>query len=69
MAKKDYVHRDISGGNILFYRGHGKLCDLEYAITPNARGQHGVRTVIPQLQFQAKSPFNSFIRVPWTSCR
>lgn len=44
MAKKDYVHRDISGGNILFYKGHGKLCDLEYAITANARGQHGVRT-------------------------
>ncbi|EDR02424.1 uncharacterized protein LACBIDRAFT_332286 [Laccaria bicolor S238N-H82] len=37
MAKKDYVHRDISGGNILFYKGHGKLCDLEYAVTPNAR--------------------------------
>ena len=49
MAKKDYVHRDISGGNILFYEGRGKLCDLDYAITPNARGQHGVRTVIPQM--------------------
>ena len=49
MAQKDYVHRDISGGNILFYKGRGKLCDLDYAITPNSRGQHGVRTVIPQL--------------------
>ena len=51
MDKKDYVHRDISGGNILFYEGHGKLCDLEFAITPDARGKHvnSVRTVSLQL--------------------
>lgn len=26
-----YVHRDVSAGNYLFYRGAGKLADLEYS--------------------------------------
>ncbi|KAI0671336.1 hypothetical protein C8Q78DRAFT_1078166 [Trametes maxima] len=26
-----WIHRDISSGNLLFYQGHGKLGDLEYA--------------------------------------
>ncbi|KAH9850928.1 hypothetical protein C2E23DRAFT_833446, partial [Lenzites betulinus] len=26
-----WIHRDVSAGNILFYEGRGKLCDLEYA--------------------------------------
>jgi serine/threonine protein kinase len=31
MSKKQYVHRDVSSGNILIVDGKGKLVDLEYA--------------------------------------
>lgn len=26
-----WIHRDVSSGNILYFDGHGKLGDLEYA--------------------------------------
>lgn len=51
MAKKDYVHRDISGGNILFYQGRGKLCDLEYAITPDAQAKNVYNMCMGTLDF------------------
>ena len=45
MSKKDYVHRDVSPGNILIVDGKGKLSDLEYAQIRGTGGRHGVRTV------------------------
>jgi serine/threonine protein kinase len=45
MSKKDYVHRDVSSGNILIVDGKGKLSDLEYAQIRGTGGRHGVRTV------------------------
>ncbi|KJA27032.1 hypothetical protein HYPSUDRAFT_198334 [Hypholoma sublateritium FD-334 SS-4] len=31
MAKRGYVHRDVSAGNVLMYNGRAKLADLEFA--------------------------------------
>jgi len=45
MSKKEYVHRDVSSGNILIVDGKGKLSDLEYAQIIGTGGRHGVRTV------------------------
>lgn len=32
MHDSNYIHRDISPGNILVYKGRGILADLEYAV-------------------------------------
>ena len=32
MHNSNYIHRDISPGNILVYKGRGVLADLEYAV-------------------------------------
>lgn len=45
MSKKEYVHRDVSSGNILVVDGKGKLTDLEYAQIIGTGGHHCVRTV------------------------
>lgn len=31
LAKRGYVHRDVSAGNIILYNGRAKLSDLEFA--------------------------------------
>jgi serine/threonine protein kinase len=38
------VHRDVSIGNILSYRGHAKLADLEYAKKKSDFTRHDLRT-------------------------
>jgi Fungal protein kinase len=40
-----YVHRDVSAGNVLFYKGAGILCDLESAKRTTDLITHEVRTV------------------------
>jgi hypothetical protein len=35
MQKKNYVHRDVSAGNIIFYNKRGKLSDLEFSAVYN----------------------------------
>ncbi|KIM44115.1 hypothetical protein M413DRAFT_68089, partial [Hebeloma cylindrosporum] len=45
MSENQYVHRDVSSGNILIVDGKGKLADLEYAKAMNTGGSEGVRTV------------------------
>lgn len=31
MAKRGYIHRDVSAGNIILYQNRAKLADLEFA--------------------------------------
>jgi len=45
MSNKQYVHRDVSSGNILIVDGKAKLSDLEYAHIMGSGGHHNVRTV------------------------
>lgn len=45
MAKRGYIHRDISAGNILIYNGRAKLADLEFAKEYGAGQSSYVRTV------------------------
>ena len=45
LTKKGYVHRDISPGNIIFYNGHAKLCDLEFAKQFESGASNHIRTV------------------------
>ena len=45
MSKKEYIHRDVSSGNILIVDGQGKLADLEYAQIISTGGHHSIRTV------------------------
>ncbi|KAF8579524.1 hypothetical protein K439DRAFT_1620467 [Ramaria rubella] len=44
MHKYDFVHRDVSAGNILSVDGRGVLADLEYAKRLSDDSQHDVRT-------------------------
>ncbi|KAF8579528.1 hypothetical protein K439DRAFT_1359391 [Ramaria rubella] len=44
MHKYDFVHRDVSAGNILSVDGRGVLADLEYAKRLSDNTQHDVRT-------------------------
>ncbi|KAI5993487.1 hypothetical protein EDD15DRAFT_896386 [Pisolithus albus] len=39
-----WVHRDLSTGNVLYWKGTGKLADLEYAKHVNSNKSHEVRT-------------------------
>ncbi|KAF9513153.1 hypothetical protein BS47DRAFT_1362609 [Hydnum rufescens UP504] len=54
LTKLNWVHRDISISNILWYNGVGKLVDLEYAkktgnkMSPDLRTASGTCIVIPQ---------------------
>jgi radical SAM superfamily enzyme YgiQ (UPF0313 family) len=41
----EYVHRDVSAGNVLFYKGNGILGDLEFAKRTSDLTVHEVRTV------------------------
>lgn len=45
MAKRGYVHRDVSAGNIIIYNGRAKLADLEFAKEYGAGQSSYVRTV------------------------
>ena len=45
LTKKGYVHRDISPGNIIIYKGHAKLNDLEFAKEYGTRTSNNIRTV------------------------
>lgn len=45
MAKKGYVHRDVSAGNILWFGDHAKLSDLEFAREYGTGGSSDARTV------------------------
>ncbi len=49
MAKKRYVHRDVSAGNILMCDGRAKLADLEFAKEYGSGQTSYVRTVSPLL--------------------
>ncbi|KAF8589157.1 hypothetical protein K439DRAFT_1658126 [Ramaria rubella] len=44
MHKYDFVHRDVSAGNILSVNGRGILADLEYAKHVSDNSQHDVPT-------------------------
>jgi hypothetical protein len=52
----DWVHRDISPGNILFHNGQSKLADVEYAKHKSDNSQHGMRTVSVTLLFLSRHP-------------
>jgi serine/threonine protein kinase len=45
LAKKGYVHRDISPGNIIIYEGRAKLSDLEFAKQYESGTSNNIRTV------------------------
>ena len=45
LHKYNFVHRDISTGNILSVNGGGKLSDLEYCKKRDTSGTHEIRTV------------------------
>lgn len=47
MHEADWVHRDISVGNVYWYEPglQGLLADFEYAKKMNKIGEHGVITV------------------------
>jgi len=44
LKKLNWVHRDVSIGNILSYNGCGKLADLEYAKRMGDKTSHDMRT-------------------------
>jgi serine/threonine protein kinase len=45
LSRKGYVHRDISPGNIIFYKGRAKLSDLEFAKQYESGTANLIRTV------------------------
>ena len=45
MAKRGYVHRDVSAGNILMVDGRAKLADLEFTKLYGTGQTSYVRTV------------------------
>ena len=45
MAKRGYVHRDVSAGNVIMWNGHAKLADLEFAKVYGSGQTSYVRTV------------------------
>lgn len=47
MHMHHYVHRDVSSGNIIFYSGHGRIADLEYAKKIGTGAGENDRTVRP----------------------
>jgi serine/threonine protein kinase len=44
LRKLGWVHRDVSVGNILSYKGEAKLADLEYAKRVGDGKSHEMRT-------------------------
>ena len=40
-----YVHRDVSGGNVLMWKGSGKLADMEFVKKTSDLTIHEVRMV------------------------
>ena len=45
LSQKGYVHRDISPGNIIFYKGRLKLSDLEFAKEYESGASNHIRSV------------------------
>jgi serine/threonine-protein kinase RIO1 len=45
MHNAQYVHRDISSGNVLCYENRGLISDLEYVKLITDDRKHDVRTV------------------------
>ena len=45
LTKKGYVHRDISPGNIIIYKGRAKLADLEFAEEYGTGSSNNIRIV------------------------
>ena len=59
------MHRDVSIGNILFYDGHVKLADLEYAKKMGDSKSHEMRTASESLvTLSGKSLIASQNRAP-----
>ena len=61
MRLAGYVHRDISGGNCMWYRtgGRGKISDLEFAKPYTQMACHDPRTVCLSLivEYHMLTPF------------
>lgn len=55
MHMAGFVHRDISGGNCLWYNGQGKISDLEYAKLYEQLSEHDARTVSLTMIFSFQS--------------
>lgn len=64
MHKAEWVHRDISAGNVYWYKEQGEerglLADFEYAKKMNEFGKYEVITVSSEALFA--------IRMPYTQC-